>query len=86
MESKVVQGLERNQKGEQFKLLEPAQVPQNPFKPNRMAIILIGLVLGIGVGVGTVFILEYNDTSVRSAERLAQETSFPVLASIPDIK
>jgi polysaccharide chain length determinant protein (PEP-CTERM system associated) len=86
MESKVVQGLERNQKGEQFKLLEPAQVPQNPFKPNRMAIMLIGLVLGIGAGVCTAFILEYNDTSVRNAESLVQETSFPVLASIPDIK
>jgi polysaccharide chain length determinant protein (PEP-CTERM system associated) len=85
MESKVSQGLEKEQKGERFTIIDPARLPEIPFKPNRMAIILIGLVLGIGAGIGTGSFKEFTDTSVRDAGMLTQATSYPVLASIPFI-
>ena len=85
MEAQVAQGLEKNQKGEHFTVVEPALLPEKPAKPNRLAIILIGIVLGAGAGVGTAALLEFSDQSVRSAEGLAQATSFPVLGVIPEI-
>jgi len=85
MESKVSQGLEKEQKGERFTIIDPARLPERPFKPNRAAIILIGLVLGIGAGIGAGSFKEFTDTSVRDAGMLAQVTSYPVLASIPVI-
>ena len=40
MEARVSQGLEKEQMGERFTLIEPANLPQKPIKPNRLAIAL----------------------------------------------
>ncbi|MBW2605934.1 MAG: chain-length determining protein [Deltaproteobacteria bacterium] len=85
MEAKVAQGLEREQKGEHFTLIEPPRFPGKPFKPNRLKILLIGFVMAIGSGVGWTFLREMNDHSIRDSESLVLATSFPVLASIPEI-
>lgn len=85
MEARVSQGLEKEQKGERFTLIDPARLPEKPFKPNRLGIALIGLVLGIGGGIGTATLREYADTSIHSARYLATVTSFPVLAAVPAI-
>ena len=85
MEARVAQGLEKEQKGERFTLIDPARLPENPDKPNRLAIMLIGIVLGIGAGVGWASLREFTDQSIRDSESLVLATSFPVLTSIPDI-
>jgi capsule polysaccharide export protein KpsE/RkpR len=85
MEAKVAQGLEKEQKGERFTLIDPARLPEKPYKPNRMAIMLIGFVLSIGAGVGWASLKEFNDQSIRDADSLTLATSFPVLAVIPEI-
>ena len=85
MEAKVAQGLEKEQKGERFTLINPARLPEKPFKPNRPAILLIGLILATGVGVGFASLKEYTDHSIRESDSLTLATSFPVLGSIPEI-
>ena len=85
MEAQVAQGLEKEQKGERFILIDPARLPESPYKPNRMAIVLIGLVLGVGAGVGWASLREFSDYSIRDSESLVMATSFPVLAGIPEI-
>lgn len=85
MEARVSQGLEKEQKGERFTIIDPARVPEKPCKPNRMAIVLIGLVLAAGAGLGSGAFREYADKSVRSGRDLTVETSFPVLAEVPEI-
>ncbi len=85
MEASVSYGLEKQQKGERFTLIDPARLPEKPFKPNRLAIVLIGIVLGVGAGVATAALMEFADQSVRSADLLTRETSFPVLSTIPHI-
>jgi uncharacterized protein involved in exopolysaccharide biosynthesis len=85
MEAKVSQGLEKEQKGERFTIIDPARMPEKPYKPNRLAIMLIGLVLGVGAGVGTAAAREYTDASVHNSDTLSAATEFPVLATIPVI-
>ena len=85
MEAKVAQGLEKEQKGERFTLIDPARLPEKPYKPNRLAIALICLVLGLGASVGWASLREFADHSVRDSDTLVLSTSFPVLASIPEI-
>lgn len=86
METEVAQGLEKGQKGERFTLIDPAVIAEKPYKPNRLAIMLIGLVLGIGAGIGFASFKEFSDDAVWNAESLSQATSFPVLVTIPKIR
>lgn len=85
MDARVSHGLEKEQKGERFTLIDPPRLPEKPFKPNRRAIVLIGLVLGIGAGVGLAALREFSDTSVRGPEQLARLTDLPMLAMVPVI-
>jgi hypothetical protein len=82
-ESKVAANLERRQIGEQFKLLDPASLPQKPFSPNRPMIDLIGAVCGLIVGLGLVALKEYRDTSFKTEEDVVRLLRLPVLARIP---
>src|SRR4029079_6734969 len=54
----VAENLEKRQKGEQFRILDPANLPSKPEKPNRPLIILFGILGGCGLGVGLAFGLE----------------------------
>ncbi len=85
MEAQVAQGLENEHKGERFTIIDPARLPEKPYKPNRRAIALIGFVLGLGAGIGMAAFKEYIDDSIRDADTLTQATALPVLAVIPEI-
>ena len=85
MEARVAHGMEKEQKAERFALIEAPRVAQKPHKPNRMAILLIGLVLGAGAGVGVAALREFSDDRLYRFEALAAATGFPVLAGIPEI-
>lgn len=75
--------LEKNRMAEKFTMVEPPIIPEKPYKPNRPAILLIGLVLAAGAGVGLGSIAEYMDQSVRYPRELAKIAGHPVLAAIP---
>ncbi len=85
MEAQLAHGLETEQKGERFTLIEAPRLPEKPYKPNRLAIVLIGIVAGIGAGFGTAALVEFSDDRVYSAGVLTQATNFPVLAGVPVI-
>lgn len=85
MEARVAGGLEKGQMGERFTLIDPAGYPEKPVKPKRLVIILIGFILGIGAGVGTVALLVTMDHSARRSEDLSNVFRFPVLVEIPQI-
>ncbi len=85
MEAKVAQGLEKEQMGEKFTLIDPARLPEKPVKPNVPAIVLIGLFLGIAAGIGNVSLKESSDQSVRNQAQLTAATTHPVLGVIPFI-
>jgi succinoglycan biosynthesis transport protein ExoP len=85
MEAKRAEELEEAQSSEKFTIIDPAQFPEKPYKPKRLAIILIGFILATGSGVGFGSVTEYLDHSVRTADDLAKITGVPVLSTIPII-
>jgi polysaccharide chain length determinant protein (PEP-CTERM system associated) len=82
-ESKISANLERQQVSEQFKILDPARLPQKPFSPDRLKITLTGAALGMILGIGFGAFLEYRDTSLRSEDEILRTLVLPVLAAIP---
>jgi len=86
MEAKSAQGLEKGQKGQKFTIIDPAILPEKPYKPNRLAIILIGFVLSIGAGIGVASLKEFSDQAIYSENALSLITGKPVLAVVPLIE
>jgi polysaccharide chain length determinant protein (PEP-CTERM system associated) len=82
-DSKVSANLERRQNGEQFRILDPARVPESPFSPDRVRINVMGALGGLALGLGFAALLEYRDTSLRTDEDVVTSISLPVLAMIP---
>ena len=85
-EAQQAENLERRQKGEQFKVIDPARVPEKPFRPNIPRILFFGLLLGMCSGFGMAFFREQMDRSFRDAEDLEATLGFKVLANIPKIE
>ncbi|MDI7259211.1 MAG: GNVR domain-containing protein [Thermodesulfobacteriota bacterium] len=85
-EAQQAENLERRQKGEQFKVLDPGRIPEKPFRPDIPKILLFGLLLGMGSGFGMAFFREQMDHSFRDAEDLEATLGFKVLANIPKIE
>ena len=65
------------------KVIEQVVIPENPVSPNKTMNIAIAFILGLMVGVGIAFILEFMDNSFKSKEQVEQELGIPVIGSIP---
>ncbi len=77
--------MERRQLGEQFRVLEAAFKAPEPSAPNRVLILVLGLVFALMVGAGVGVLSEAIDTSPHDARQLQTRLALPVLASIPEI-
>ncbi|MGH7314546.1 MAG: Wzz/FepE/Etk N-terminal domain-containing protein [Candidatus Rokuibacteriota bacterium] len=84
-EADIAADLEQRQKGERFRILEPAALPERPVGPNRLRLLLIGLVLAVGASVLAVVLAEHVDTSYRRVEEVRASLPVPVLSAIPTI-
>jgi polysaccharide chain length determinant protein (PEP-CTERM system associated) len=82
-DAKMAADLEARQSGEQFRLLEPARMPERPFSPNRPRLMFMGVALGVAFGGALVLLLEYRDRSLRTDEDVMLALALPVLAVIP---
>ena len=81
--AREAKGLEQSQLAERFTLIDPPIVPEKPIRPNRLALILVGFVLSMGIGIGVGVVLEFMDRSIRRAEELSDIVKYPVLAIVP---
>jgi len=85
LEAGVQAQLERRQLGEQFRVLEAAFLAPEPAAPNRIVIVVMGVIFGLALGGGLGIVLEAADSSIHEARQLQTSLNIPVLASIPQI-
>ena len=83
LEAKVSEGLEVQRKGERFSLIDPPGLPESPEKPNRKAIVLLGIILAMAGGAGAAALAEHLDHSIRTPEQLVRVAQAFPLAVIP---
>jgi len=82
-EAELANNLESKQRGERFSLIEPPVIPEQPAKPNRMLIGLLGLFLSLGAGVGAGALLESIDSRIYGRAGVVSLLGVPPLAVIP---
>ncbi len=77
--------LEKRQQGEQFKVLDPANLPEKPVFPNRLYFAGGGFGGGLALGIGLVLVLEMKDKSLRTESDVEMFLKIPTLAMVPVI-
>ena len=85
-EAELASNLESNQAGEKFTLIEPPVIPEEPAKPNRLAIGLLGALLSMAGSVGSGALAESLDTRVYGRTGVTRLLGVPPLAVIPKLE
>jgi succinoglycan biosynthesis transport protein ExoP len=85
MNAKIAENLEGENKAERFSLLEPPAMPDKPFKPDRVKILLLGVFAAFGGSSGLVFLLETLNQRIRGQEALAIAIRQRPMLAIPYI-
>ncbi len=86
MDARLSQELEKESKAERFSLIEPALLPERPIKPNRLAIVFLGLVFSLAGSIGYAAVAETINKGVFGRHHLATILKEPPLSVIPYIE
>jgi succinoglycan biosynthesis transport protein ExoP len=65
-------------------VIDTAVLPDKPIKPNKTMNVMIAAFLGLFVGTGLAFALEYLNKTINTADDVKQYLDLPVLGNIPD--
>ncbi len=84
-QSEVATDLERRQQGEQFRVMDSANLPEKPSFPNRPLFAGGGLAAGLGIGLGLTMLLELKNKSMRNERDIQAILNLPTLGLIPDV-
>lgn len=84
-QSEMATDLERRQQGEQFRVVDPPNLPEKPSYPNRLKFIAFAFVAGLGLSAGMVFIMEIQDKALRTQRDVEFYLQLPTLAMVPPV-
>jgi capsular exopolysaccharide synthesis family protein len=68
-----------------IKIVDIARMPKRPISKNETRYYTVGVLLGLLLGVGLAFILEFNDSTIKSNEDVERYLALPILGTIPHI-
>ncbi len=83
--AKITQRLQLSKEGTKYTILDPPRVPHKPFKPNKVLVAMVGLVLGGMLGVVLVVAVEFLDKSFLDVEEAKNFLGIPLLGAISKI-
>ncbi|MBM4277980.1 MAG: polysaccharide biosynthesis tyrosine autokinase [Deltaproteobacteria bacterium] len=68
-----------------IQIVDQAEWPANPYKPNKRLNLLLAAVVGLFLGVGLAFFFEYLDNTVKTPEEVEQMIRLPSFGMVPEI-
>jgi polysaccharide chain length determinant protein (PEP-CTERM system associated) len=83
IEAEQSAALERRQKGEQFRVIDPARIPETASKPDVKKILAMTLLLAAGAGLGLALGREYLGNVFYDPEDVKKALNISVLACVP---
>ena len=69
--------------GNNIRIIDEAVIPQNPYKPNKLLNLLIGIVAGFVIGLLFTFILEFLDKTIKSPDDIKEILKLPFIGIVP---
>jgi polysaccharide chain length determinant protein (PEP-CTERM system associated) len=84
-QSEVSKQMEVQDKTTTFRVVDPAILPIKPVSPNRVKIIVLGILAGLAGGMGVLLLMDQLDKSVKNLDGL-KSLGIPVLAVIPKMQ
>jgi capsular exopolysaccharide synthesis family protein len=66
-------------------VVEPATPPRGPFKPKKVLNLILALIVGTVGGVGSAFLLEYLDDTIKTPEDIENKFNTPVLGVVEKV-
>ncbi len=87
LEAELSVNMEKKQKGEQFRILDHARLPEKPISPNVKLMFLMSVAGGLGIGAGIIFLKEFiNFSVIQRDDQIETLLDLPILASIPSLE
>jgi polysaccharide chain length determinant protein (PEP-CTERM system associated) len=84
LNARVVENLEKHQKGGNFRILDSANFPRVPIYPNQRRILIFGFIIGCALGVGIIVLQEQMNPQFRRPEDVEYMLGPQLLAVIPN--
>jgi hypothetical protein len=84
-QSELSKEMELQDKSETFRVIDPAILPTSPVSPNRVMIMLMGIIAGLGGAFGLLVLLGLLNSSVKSVDDV-KALGLPIMALIPKVQ
>ncbi len=81
--AQISEAVQSTNLGLRISIVEKAEKPYVPVKPDKIKIILLALIFGIASGLGSILVTEYIDDSFKSVEEVERILKVPVLGTVP---
>ncbi len=85
LEATMAEKLDERWKGEHFRILDPAYLPEKPSYPKKSMFLLVGMFIGLVAGVAVAIGAEMLDQSIKTARELEALMPYPLFATFPEI-
>jgi polysaccharide biosynthesis transport protein len=82
-QSELAMSLEKQQGGQQFRLVEPPSLPALPSSPKRIKFSLMGAGGGVFLGLALAFLMDFRSPSFRTAKEASLRLSMPLVIDLP---
>jgi polysaccharide chain length determinant protein (PEP-CTERM system associated) len=83
--SEMATDLEHEQESEQFRVLDPPNLPDEPTFPKKSQFVGGGFVLGLALGLGVLYLIAYKDRSMHTERDVELCLKLPVLTLVPTL-